>query len=53
MTISLDDVLAELSDGDRAKVEAGAERIHAEYLALQERREAKEVTQVKLSDPLK
>ncbi|MRU17073.1 helix-turn-helix transcriptional regulator [Roseovarius sp. A21] len=49
MTISLDDVLAELSDENRAKVEDGAERIYAEYLSLQELRKAKKVTQVELS----
>ena len=34
MTVSLDDVLAGLSDENRAKVEAGAERIYDEYLTL-------------------
>lgn len=49
MTVSLDDVLAELSDENRAKVEAGAERIYDEYLTLQELRKAKQVTQQELS----
>lgn len=49
MTVSLDDVLAELSDESRANVEAGAERIYDEYLTLQELRKAKQVTQQELS----
>jgi DNA-binding XRE family transcriptional regulator len=49
MTVSLDDVLAGLSDENRAKVEAGAERIYDEYLTLQELRKAKQVTQQELS----
>lgn len=49
MTISLDNVLAELSDENRAKVEEGAERIYDEYLTLQELRKAKKMTQVELS----
>lgn len=51
MTVSLDDVLAGLSDENRAKVEAEicAERIYDEYLTLQELRKAKQVTQQELS----
>ena len=49
MTVSLDQVMAELDDEGRAEVEAGAERIYNEYLTLQELRKVKNMTQIELS----
>lgn len=49
MTISLDDVIAELSAENRAKVEEGAKRIYDECLTLPEQGQAKQMIQRELS----
>lgn len=46
MARSLKDKLATLDPARRAKIEAEADRLHAEYLTLQELRKAKQLTQV-------
>lgn len=52
MTRTLKDKLAALDPARRAGVEAEADRLHMEYLTLQELRKAKEMTQVQLADAL-
>jgi transcriptional regulator with XRE-family HTH domain len=52
MARSLKDKLATLDPARRAKIEAEAERLHAEYLTLQELRKAKKLTQVQLAKTL-
>jgi DNA-binding XRE family transcriptional regulator len=52
MARSLQDKLATLDPGRRARIEAEAERLHTEYLTLQELRKARELTQVQLAETL-
>src|SRR6056297_4056428 len=52
MTRSLKEKLATLDPARRAAIEAEADRLHAEYLTLQELRKAKKLTQVQLADTL-
>lgn len=49
MARSLKDKLATLDPARRASVEAEADRLHADYLTLQELRKAKEMTQEQLA----
>ena len=44
--------MAELAPDRRARIEAEANRLHAEYLTLRELRKAKELTQVQLAETL-
>ena len=52
MTVSLNDKLNSLRAERRARIVAGTERLHAEYLTLQELRKAKAMTQVQLAETL-
>ena len=52
MARSLKEKLATLDPARRAAVEAEADRLHAEYLTLQELRKAKKLTQVQLAETL-
>lgn len=52
MARSLNEKLATLEPARRAAIEAEADRLHAEYLTLQELRKAKELTQVQLAETL-
>lgn len=52
MARSLKDKLAALDPARRESVEAEADRLHTEYLTLQELRKAKEMTQVQLAKTL-
>lgn len=52
MTTSLKDVMKGLHPDRQAKIAAEAERLHAEYLTLQELRKAKELTQTNLAETL-
>lgn len=52
MARTLKDKLAALEPARRAGVEAEADRLHAEYLTLQELRKAKGLTQVQLAQTL-
>ncbi|WP_053239931.1 helix-turn-helix domain-containing protein [Pleomorphomonas koreensis] len=52
MARSLKDKLATLDPARRARIEAEADRLHTEYLTLQELRRAKELTQVQLAETL-
>lgn len=52
MARTLKDKVAALDPARRAGVEAEADRLHMEYLTLQELRKAKEMTQVQLADTL-
>lgn len=52
MARTLQDKLAKLDPARRAYVEAEADRLHAEYLTLQELRKAKAMTQVQLAQTL-
>lgn len=52
MARSLRDKLATLDPARREAVEAEADRLHTEYLTLQELRKAKEITQVQLAEKL-
>lgn len=52
MTRSLKEKLATLDPARRAAIEAEADRLHAEYLTLQELRKAKNLTQVQLAETL-
>jgi transcriptional regulator with XRE-family HTH domain len=52
MARSLQDKLATLDPARRARIEAEAERLHTEYLTLQELRKARELTQVQLAETL-
>jgi transcriptional regulator with XRE-family HTH domain len=52
MARSLEDKLATLDPARRATIEAEADRLHAEYLTLQELRKAKKLTQVQLAESL-
>lgn len=52
MARSLQDKLASLDPARRARIEVEAERLHTEYLTLQELRKAKALTQVQLAETL-
>lgn len=52
MARTLRDKMAALDADRRARVEAEADRLHADYLTLQELRKAKAMTQVHLADVL-
>lgn len=52
MARTLKDKLAALGPARRAGVEAEADRLHTEYLTLQELRKAKDLTQVQLAQTL-
>ena len=52
MARSLKEKLATLDPARRAAIEAEADRLHAEYLTLQELRKAKKLTQVQLAETL-
>jgi len=52
MGTSLKDKLNRLSPERRQRIEAEAERLHAEYLTLQQLRKAKDLTQVQLAETL-
>lgn len=52
MTVSLDDKLKALPAERRARIAAGTERLHAEYLTLQELRKAKDLTQAQVAEVL-
>lgn len=52
MARSLQDKLAALDPARRAAVEAEADRLHTEYLTLQDLRKAREMTQVQLAETL-
>lgn len=52
MPRTLRDKMAELDPARRAAIEAEAERLHAEYLTLQDLRRAKAMTQVQLAEAL-
>jgi len=52
MARSLKDKLATLDPARRTAIEAEADRLHAEYVTLQELRKAKKLTQVKLAATL-
>lgn len=52
MARSLQNKLATLDPARRAQIEAEAERLHTEYLTLQELRKARELTQVQLAETL-
>lgn len=49
---TLREKMAQLAPDRRARVEAEADRMHAEYLTLQELRKAKALTQVQLAEML-
>lgn len=52
MARTLKDKMATLDPARRASVESEADRLHTEYLTLQELRKAKEMTQVQLAKTL-
>ena len=52
MAKTLKEKMAELSPERRARIEAETERLHQEYLTLQELRKAKALTQVQLAATL-
>ena len=52
MARSLQDKLATLDPDRRARIEVEAERLHTEYLTLQELRKARDLTQVQLAATL-
>ncbi len=52
MARSLQEILATLDPTRRAGIEAEAERLHAEYLTMQELRKAKRLTQIQLAKTL-
>ncbi|MEX0406471.1 helix-turn-helix transcriptional regulator [Aquibium sp. LZ166] len=52
MPRTLQDKLTALDPARRDAIEAEADRLHAEYLTLQELRKAKEITQVQLAETL-
>lgn len=52
MARTLQDKLSAMDAARRANVEAEADRLHTEYLTLQELRKAKEMTQVQLAETL-
>lgn len=52
MGTTLEEQLAKLAPERRSRIEAEAERLHAEYLSLKDLRRAKELTQVQLAELL-
>jgi transcriptional regulator with XRE-family HTH domain len=52
MARTLKDKLAAIEPARRAGIEAAADRLHTEYLTLQELRKAKDLTQVQLAETL-
>lgn len=52
MARSLQDKLATLDPARRARIEAEADRLHIEYLTLQQLRKAQQLTQVQLAETL-
>ena len=52
MARTLQEKLASLDPARRAAIEAEADRLHTEYLTLQELRKAKALTQVQLAESL-
>lgn len=52
MGTTLKEKLEQLDPDRKAKIEAEADRLHAEYLTLQELRKAKQLTQVQLAQSL-
>ncbi|WP_290740343.1 helix-turn-helix transcriptional regulator [Amaricoccus sp.] len=52
MARSLEQKLGTLDPGRRARIEAEADRLHTEYLTLQELRKARDLTQVQLAETL-
>lgn len=52
MARALREKLATLDADRRARIEAEADRLHTEYLTLQELRKAKDLTQVQLAEVL-
>lgn len=52
MARTLKDKLAALDPARRANIEAEADRLHTEYMTLQELRKAKNLTQVQLAETL-
>lgn len=52
MARTLKDKLAAIDAARRAGIEADADRLHTEYLTLQELRKAKNMTQVQLAETL-
>jgi transcriptional regulator with XRE-family HTH domain len=52
MGVSLNDKLKQLPEDRRARILAEADRLHAEYLTLQELRKAKRLTQAQLAEAL-
>ena len=52
MTVSLNDKLNGLPAERRTRIVAGTERLHAEYLTLQELRKAKDLTQAQIAELL-
>ena len=52
MATTLKEKMAQLPPERRARIEAEANRLHAEYLTLKDIRKAKELTQVQLAEAL-
>lgn len=52
MGTTLREKMAQLNPEHRAEIEAEAERLHAEYLTLQDLRKARDLTQVQLAETL-
>jgi DNA-binding XRE family transcriptional regulator len=52
MATTLKEKMAQLPPERRARIEAEADRLHAEYLSLKDLRKAKELTQVQLAEAL-
>lgn len=52
MATTLKEKMADLAPGRRARTEAETERLHREYLTLQQLRKAKELTQAQLAETL-
>ncbi len=52
MARTLTDKLAQFDPARRVRIEAEADRLHTQYLTLQELRKAKEMTQVQLAQTL-
>jgi DNA-binding XRE family transcriptional regulator len=52
MATTLKEKMAQLPPERRTRIEAEADRLHAEYLSLKDLRKAKELTQVQLAEAL-
>lgn len=52
MGTTLEDKIAQLPPGQRAEIDAEAERLRTEYLTLRDLRRARELTQVQLAETL-